>query len=163
MAYWLSVHLPIQETKVLSLGRKIPWSRKWQPTPVFLPGKSHGQWSLMGYSPWGCKESDTTKHAGTHWLYMDRDDSCRDHLEGLAICCMSGILGKSKIQDECNYVFSISRICRQETKKLYTKSQNTIVCLFFFFSYNPLVLGTWKGYVRRFSLSPMDLVYANGS
>ena len=31
---------------------------KWQPTPVFLPGKSHGWRSLVGYSPWGCKESD---------------------------------------------------------------------------------------------------------
>ena len=41
--------------------RKIPWRRKWQPTPVFLPGKSHGQRSLAGYSPWGHKESDTTK------------------------------------------------------------------------------------------------------
>ena len=35
--------------------RKIPWRRKWQPTPVFLPGKSYGQRSLGGYSPWGCK------------------------------------------------------------------------------------------------------------
>ena len=34
---------------------KIPWRRKWQPTPVFLPGKSYGQRSLVGYSPWGCK------------------------------------------------------------------------------------------------------------
>ena len=32
---------------------KIPWRRKWQPTPVFLPGKSHGQRSLVDYSPWG--------------------------------------------------------------------------------------------------------------
>ena len=40
---------------------KIPWRGKWQPTPVFLPGKSHGQRSLAGYSPWGCKESDTTE------------------------------------------------------------------------------------------------------
>ena len=32
-----------------------PGKRKWQPTPVFLPGKSHAQWSLVGYSPWGCK------------------------------------------------------------------------------------------------------------
>ena len=39
--------------------RKIPWSRKWQRTPVFLPGKSHEQRSL-GYSPWGRKQSDTT-------------------------------------------------------------------------------------------------------
>ena len=42
--------------------RKIPWSRKWQPTPVFLPGKSHGPESMAGYNPWGCKEADMTKH-----------------------------------------------------------------------------------------------------
>ena len=35
--------------------RKIPWRRKWQPAPAFLPGESHGQWSLVGYSPWGCR------------------------------------------------------------------------------------------------------------
>ena len=40
---------------------KIPWRRKWQPTPVLLPGKFHGLRSLVGYSPWGCKESDTTE------------------------------------------------------------------------------------------------------
>ena len=39
---------------------KIPWSWKWQPSAVFLPGKFHGQKRLAGYSPWGCKESDTT-------------------------------------------------------------------------------------------------------
>ena len=37
---------------------KIPWRRKWQPTPVFLPGKSHGQRSLAGYRPWGCKRAE---------------------------------------------------------------------------------------------------------
>ena len=36
------------------------WRKKWQPTPVFLPGKFHEQRSLAGYSPWGRKESDTT-------------------------------------------------------------------------------------------------------
>ena len=35
---------------------EIPWRRKWQPTPVFLPGESHGQRSLAGYSPWGRTE-----------------------------------------------------------------------------------------------------------
>ena len=39
---------------------KIPRRRKWQPTSGFLPGESHGQRSLAGYSPWGCEESDTT-------------------------------------------------------------------------------------------------------
>ena len=41
---------------------KIPWSRKWQPTPVFLPGESHGQRSPAGYSPWGRKKSDMTEN-----------------------------------------------------------------------------------------------------
>ena len=41
--------------------RKIPWSRKWQPTPVSLPGESHGQRRLVGDSPWGHKESDMTE------------------------------------------------------------------------------------------------------
>ena len=40
---------------------KIPWRRKWQPTPVFLPGESHGQRSPAGYSPWDCKELDMTE------------------------------------------------------------------------------------------------------
>ena len=40
---------------------KIPLSKEWKPTPVFLPGDSHGQRSLEGYSPQGCKESDTTE------------------------------------------------------------------------------------------------------
>ena len=44
---------------------KIPWKRKWQPNPVFLPGESHGQRSLEGYSPCGCKELDVTEHACT--------------------------------------------------------------------------------------------------
>ena len=39
---------------------KISWRRAWQPTPVFLPGETQGQRSLVGYSPWGCKESGTT-------------------------------------------------------------------------------------------------------
>ena len=40
---------------------KIPWRRKWQPIPVFLPGESHGWRSLVGYSPRGCKELDTSE------------------------------------------------------------------------------------------------------
>ena len=47
--------------------RKIPWRRKWQPTPVSLPEKSHGQRSLVGYSPWGHKQLDMTE-----WLSMQR-------------------------------------------------------------------------------------------
>ena len=54
---------------------KTPWSRIWQPTPVSLPRKYHGQRSLVGYSPWGCKELVTTEHTHTHmpaftWIFV---------------------------------------------------------------------------------------------
>ena len=51
----------MQETWVRSLGWKYPWRRKWQPTLVFLPGEFHGQRSLVGYRPYGSKESNTTE------------------------------------------------------------------------------------------------------
>ena len=47
-------------------GRSL-WRWKWQPTPVFLPGESHGQRSVVGYSPRGRKESDTTKQLHFHF------------------------------------------------------------------------------------------------
>ena len=52
---------------------KIPWRRKWQPPPVFLPGKFHGWRSLVGYCPWGRKESDTTEQL--HYLSIYRFSS----------------------------------------------------------------------------------------
>ena len=58
------IHLPMEGRQGLeftSWVRKMLWSRKWQPTPVFLPGNFHGQRSLGGYSPWGHKESDMTE------------------------------------------------------------------------------------------------------
>ena len=59
-----------QEIHVRARIGKIPWRRKWQLTPVFLPEKFYGQRSLVDYSPWGRKELDTTEHtAHTHILY----------------------------------------------------------------------------------------------
>ena len=51
---------------------KMPWSGKWQPTPVFLPVKSHGQSRLMGYSPWDHRELDTTEHTHMHNTYLQK-------------------------------------------------------------------------------------------
>ena len=52
-------------------GIKMPccceWRRQWHPTPVLLPGKSHGWGNLVGCSPWGCKESDTTERLHFHF------------------------------------------------------------------------------------------------
>ena len=59
----------MQEPWIDPWVRKIPWRRKWQPTPAFLPGESHGQRSLAGYSPLGPKELDMTEwltHTHTH-------------------------------------------------------------------------------------------------
>ena len=50
---------------------KILWRRQWQPTPVLLSGKSNGRRSLVGYSPWGHKESDTTQRLDFTSLVRD--------------------------------------------------------------------------------------------
>ena len=59
----------------------IPWNRKWQPAPVFLPGKFHGQRSLADYHPWGHKELDTTEHTHTHthWNQISNCQHLSDH------------------------------------------------------------------------------------
>ena len=54
------------------LSRKIPWRGKWQPTPVLLPRKFHGWRSLVGYSPWSHKESDTTEQLHFHFHFQWR-------------------------------------------------------------------------------------------
>ena len=58
---------------------KISWRRKWQPTPVFLPGRSHGWRSLVGYSPWGLKESDTILYvyAGLPRWCIGKESACQ--------------------------------------------------------------------------------------
>ena len=59
-------HLPaMQETQVQSLGLEDPLEKEMQPTPVLLPRKFHGWSSLVGYSPWGRKESDSIE-----WLHF---------------------------------------------------------------------------------------------
>ena len=55
----------MQETQHQSLGQEDPLEKGWQPTPVFLPRGSYGQRSLVGYSPWGLKESNMTEQLST--------------------------------------------------------------------------------------------------
>ena len=69
-------HMPLWSRKG---GRKNIWRRKWQPTPVFLPGESHRQRSLAGYSPRGCKESDMTKRLHFHFHFHCILDSFVDY------------------------------------------------------------------------------------
>ena len=55
----------VRDMGLIPGSKKIPWRRAWQPTPVFLPGESHGHRNQMGYSPGGCKELNTSG-AATH-------------------------------------------------------------------------------------------------
>ena len=64
----------MQEAGVPSLGQEEPLERKWQPTAVFLPGKSHGQGSLAGYSPGDHKELDTTEQLNKNKCHSSGED-----------------------------------------------------------------------------------------
>ena len=59
----------IRETQVQPPGWEDPQRREWQPTLAFLPGELHEQRSLARYSPWGCKESDTTEGTALSLTY----------------------------------------------------------------------------------------------
>ena len=67
----LSNFLPRETVQRIAFQFSSVCRRKWQPTPVFLPGESQGGRSLVGYSPWGCEESDTTE-----WLHFHFSLSC---------------------------------------------------------------------------------------
>ena len=78
---------------IQSLGGKTPWRRAWQPTPVFLPGDSHGPRSLVGHSPKGHRELDTTEvtqHAAHTFpqtpKIMDGDKQCGHILILICLC-----------------------------------------------------------------------------
>ena len=96
--------------------RKIPWSKNWQPTPVFLSGKPHEQRSLMGYSPRGLIKLYTTEHTDmTHFSNEDfqgtkpiiKDDKAQDLIILYTSLCKTSILlvkksknwGRSFVQD----------------------------------------------------------------
>ena len=59
---WMVKNLQCRKSGFSPWVEKIPWRRKWQPDPVFLPGKFHGQKGLVGNSLWGCKELDKSEH-----------------------------------------------------------------------------------------------------
>ena len=57
----MPIRWPTELVLMVNTTGKLTLEKEWQPTPVFLPRESHGQRSLVGYSPWGRKESDTTE------------------------------------------------------------------------------------------------------
>ena len=73
---WYRICLQCKRPEFDPWVRKIPWRREWQPTPVCLPGESHGLRSLVGYSPWGCKESDMNEHTLLYYYPYKHPSPC---------------------------------------------------------------------------------------
>ena len=81
--------------------RKIPCSRKWQPTSVFLPGKFHGQWSLVGYNPWGHRESDMTEQMSTEHTHIIKYKPRSQLLVAISKCINLTYILKASIHRIC--------------------------------------------------------------
>ena len=93
-------------TLTLTYTHYYTWkSRKWQPTPVFLPGEAHGQRSLAGYSPCGLKESDMTE-VTDKWTYLS--------------------MWSQRVRHELKWQFCL--YVKQTSKKLLYSSENSILC-----------------------------------
>ena len=103
---------------------KISWRRKWQPTPVFLPGKPHGWKSLLGCSPWGCEESYTTARLHFHFSL-----SCIGEGNGNPLQCSC----LENPRDGWAAVYGVAQ-SRTRLKRL-SSSSGEFVCIIAIFSY----------------------------
>ena len=118
-----------------SCVRKIPWRRKWQPTPVFLCGKSHGQRSLVGYSPWGHKV--VHDWAFKHEIFWVANNLWKSHHLGFcccSCCCCLGFLSFffSFFWYECSAPIHHQRSLSMQKEKIKTQglfSGSTIVSM----------------------------------
>ena len=83
---------------------RFPWRRTWQPTPVFLPREPHEQRRLVCYSPWGCKESDTTQRLNNNNKPILFERECRDNDRSfcLASFITKNFKHKQKQQEQCS-------------------------------------------------------------
>ena len=113
----------------------IPWRKKWQSTPVFLPGKFHGQKSLLGDSPCGLKELDTTEHIHTHSLHENRCQHSKQNFSKLnSIMCKQDNTCQEDILIRVWTWFKIQNQSVQLTILKATKIDHlSIVRNFFFF------------------------------
>ena len=101
------------------LGRSLGEGHS-NPTPIFLPGESHGQRSLEGHSPWGCKESDMTEHSTQIHSYT------RQHLKTKNYLAQNINKAMSRSPDLLEYRNSVYRANEGEPRK-YKKFQSTAV------------------------------------
>ena len=121
------------------------WKRKWQPTPVFLPGESHGWRSLVGYSPRGCKESDTTERLSfflSKHLRLGGMESLLFLLEGRFVIIHTHVVAQNAKNLPAGDLGSISGLGRSPGEGKGSPLQYS--CL-----ENPMDRGAWWATVRR--------------
>ena len=138
---------------------KISWRRKWQPTPVFLPGESHGRRSLVGHSPWGCKGSDRTEWLHTHrafhlvfhryfFLYYSSDSFFKYNFSSLNLSLAGSNLYWSPsvdFQTLSTIFFSILKVLLSSFSNLFGHNFNLLVLLTV--SLPPFIsLNTWASF-----------------
>ena len=114
----------------LSLFTFMHWRRKWQPTPVFLPGESQGWESLVGCSPWGHKESDRTERPHFHFSL-----SCTGEGNGNPLQCSC----LENPRDEGAWWAAVYRVAQSRTRLKRLSSSSTLVCLLFWINFRMFI------------------------
>ena len=110
-------------------ARKIPWRRSWQPTPVFLPGESLGQRSLVGYSPWGCKR------VGHNWNDLAHTHAHKwTHTYVRVFVCMC-VLPKKETSLQSVHLCSLKAKKYFPIHSTYLRNRESIVSNIYFISY----------------------------
>ena len=105
----------------MPVSGRFSWRRKWQLDPVFLPGKFHGQRSLVGYCPWGCKLSDMSDRAGTlptnlnlYLLSPMMKEICLNKNKKLFVSILLGQIPRSRIaRSKCEHICSFAVLVAQ--------------------------------------------------
>ena len=141
----------VQETKVEGRFftiwaiwvRKIPWRRKWQPAPVFLPGEFYGQRSLLGYSPWDCKESDTSELITLCCILDTRIFKNEQHLHPACYHVHRNVQWKYETGNELKIKFLVYKLVPMENIDISQLLVTSKLC-FGYFPWNLLVISlTW--------------------
>ena len=100
---WSGIHVQCRRSsRTLQFDpwvRKIPWRKKWQPTPVFLPGKSRGQRSLVGYSPWG------RRRVRTDWATEHKHPIIQTYEQSAKMC--QTLMHGQENKDSCSHAIYI--------------------------------------------------------
>ena len=122
-------NLPANARDVRDIGStprpgRFPSGRTWQPTPKFLPGKFHGQRSLVGYSPWGHKESDTTEQLNTATMravYLK--GICIEILWYMPFCSLFGIFSVLSAGNVGHCQGHIQALCALKVRQLVVRGR----------------------------------------